>query len=209
MKKFKSFKVSGLNIAIYTFLVFLSVSALIFIWKFTNRIYLNPQEISHQSTTIIINPSNNVFVYLKEDVLKDDASLYQKLQRNKLIYDTIKRIVFITMLFLITIQLKTLLNSLKNKVFFIQENLNCVRKISYLLGTWVVINFILYQCFQFFIPFDLIQHNHNYIPINKDILFSLLFSIEYTKLLAAFAFYIISVVFKEGYYLKKQSDLTI
>jgi len=208
MKTLKSLKLSGINIAIYAFLLCLALSALAFIWKFTNETYLRPENLKHHNL-LIVNPSNNVFVYLYEEVIKNNDALNKKLQRNVLIYDTIKRIVTITLLFLLTIQLKTLINSLTNQTLFVQKNLVCVKKISYLLAIWVTVNFILYQCFQFFIPYDLIQHNYGYIPINRNILSSLLLSIDYIKLLAALAFYIISIAFKEGYQLKEQSDLTI
>jgi len=210
MKAFKSIQLVGINIAIYAFLIFLPFCALAKIWKFTNRVFLNPTELSvlrHHNP--IIHPLNNVFVYLKEDVLKNDPQLDHVIQRNGLIFDTIKDVIFIVLLFLVTIQLRTLLYSLKNETFFIQKNLSSVRKISYLLVIWVVVDFILYQCFQFFIPLSLVQDNYNYIPFNKGIISSLLLSIDYLKLLAAFAFYVISVVFKEGYQLREQSDLTI
>ena len=210
MKAFKTIQLSGINIAIYAFLIFLSISALGKIWNFTDGMHYQTESgAPRHASPRIISPSNNSFVYLKEDVLKNDRQLFVAIYRNALIYDTIKDLVSIVFLFLVITQLRVILNSLKNETFFIQNNLYCVRKISYLLGIWVIIDFILYQCFQFFIPLDIIQENYNYIPINKGIILSLLFSIEYVKLLAAFAFYVISVVFKEGNQLKEQADLTI
>lgn len=210
MKAFRTIQLSGINIAIYAFLIFLSISALGKIWNFTDRMHYQTESgVPRYAFPRIISPSNNSFVYLKEDVLKNDRQLFEKIYLNSVIYDTIKDLISIVFLFLVIIQLRTLLNSLKNETFFIQKNLYCVRKISYLLVIWVVIDFILYQCFQFFIPLDIIQENYNYIPINKGIIFSLFISIEYVKLLAAFSFYVISVVFKEGNQLKEQADLTI
>jgi hypothetical protein len=212
MKTFKTVQLLSINIAIYAFAILLTIGALSKIWKLTDTILLNPtKELSDlRIDNPIIRPFNNdVFLLLKSDILKSDHTLYQSIQHNELIFKTIKDIVSIVLLILITMQLKTLFYSLKNETFFILENLLCVRKISYLLGIWVIIEFILYQCFQFFIPLSLVKDNYNYIPINKGTIISLLFSIDYLKLLAAFAFYVISVVFKEGYQLKEQSDLTI
>ena len=208
MKTIKSIRLTGINIAIYVFLLFLSIAAISKIWKLTKEIYY-PLEAGHLSIPRIISPANNVFVTLNESDLKNDPLLYKTIHRNAIIYDTIKDLIFIVLFFMVILELKTLLSILKKETFFIEQNLNCVRKISYLLGIWVIIDFILYQCFQFFIPLNVIQENWNYLPINKNIIAGLLLGIEFSKLLAAFAFYIISVVFREGYQLKEQSDLTI
>lgn len=210
MKAFKSSRLSGINIAIYAILIFLSIGVLLKIWEFTDKIILNPQELNDLKLDIpIIRPYNDIFFYLKADDLKNDSTLYQTVQRNELILETIIGITFIVLFILVILQLRSLVYSLKNKTFFIQKNLFCVRKISYLLGIWVLADFIIYQCIQFFIPLSIVQENINYCPINKGIISSLLFSIDYSILLAAFAFYVISVVFGEGYQLKEQSDLTI
>jgi hypothetical protein len=210
MKSSKSILLSGLNIVIYAIMFLLLIGITGVIVKFTDRVILNSDKLVHPIISDpIITPFNDVFLTLDANVLKDNNILHKKIERNTLIFKTIKNICFIVFLFLITIQLKILSISLRKETFFVQKNLSCVRKISYLLGVWVIIDFILYQSFQLFIPLDLVQENYNYIPINKNPFFSILFSIDYLKLLSAFAFYVITIVFKEGYHLKEQSDLTI
>jgi hypothetical protein len=54
-----------------------------------------------------------------------------------------------------------------------------------------------------------VQDSINYIPVNKGFFLSLLFSVNFSLLLTAFSFYVISVVFKEGVELKKEAELTI
>ena len=130
------------------FYFFLSIAAISKIWKLTKEVY-HPLEAGHLSFPRIISPANNVFVTLNETELKKDPQMYKAIHRNALIYDTIKDLIFIVLFFMVILELKTLLNSLKKETFFIEQNLNCVRKISYLLGIWVIIDFILYQCFQF------------------------------------------------------------
>ncbi len=210
MKAFKSIQLNGINIAIYAFLIFISFAALGKVWKVYDRMHYQTESgVPRYAYPRIISPANNTFITLKEDVLKTDQRLFERTYRNSLIYGTIKDLFHLILLFLVIIQLRMLLNSLKKETFFIHKNLYCVRRISYLLVTWVIIDFLLYQCFQFFIPLNIIQENYNYLPINRGVIYSLLLSIEYVKLLAAFAFYVISVVFKEGSKLKEQTDLTI
>jgi hypothetical protein len=212
MKAFKSIQLSGINIAIYAFLILISISAIRIVGNFANRIFLHPPELSdfdHGNPHFMAPFNQNVFFILREDLLKNDLHLYQTIKRNELIFNTTKGIITLVLLFMIAIQLRVLLNSLQNKTFFVRGNILCVRKISYLLVIWVVIDFVLYQCFQFFIPLSIVQENYNYTPINMNVKISLLFSINYLRLLTAFAFYVISVVFKEGYHLKEESDLTI
>ncbi|MCK4700978.1 MAG: DUF2975 domain-containing protein [Bacteroidales bacterium] len=210
MKSFKSIRLSGINITIYFILICLSIVTLSKIWEATNKIIINPQEFNDlKLESPIIRPYDDVFFYLKTEALEEDSALYQKVQRNELILETIIGITFAVLFILVMLQLKSLLYSLKNKTFFLKKNLISVKKISYLLGIWVLADFIIYQCIQLFIPLSIVMENINYAPINKGFLSGFLLSVDFTILLAAFAFYVISVVFKEGYQLKEQSDLTI
>lgn len=80
---------------------------------------------------------------------------------------------------------------------------------STLLLIWVVVDILLYQSIQFFIPEWLVQDSINYTPLNESLLYGFLLALDFKILLAAFAFYVISVVFKEGFRLKEQVDYTI
>jgi len=210
MKAFKSIQLTGLNISIYFILIFLSIAILLKFWDFADGIIFNPKELDElKIERPIIRPYNDVFFYMKSESLKSDVLLYQKVQRNEKILEIIVGITLATLIISLLIQLRKLIVSLKKKSFFIKVNLIIVRKIAYILGIWVLLDFILYQCIQFFIPLSLVQERINYTPINERFFLSLLLSVNYSILLAAFAFYVISVVFREGNELKDQAELTI
>lgn len=210
MKLFNSNRLSGIDIAIYLLLSIICISIVVKIWEFTESVIINPREYTELNIDQpVIRPYHDVFFYMRSDSLKSDYFLYQRVQRNEKILETVFGITLATLFILLLLQLRKIINSLKRKSFFIQENLIIVRRIAYILGIWVLLDFILYQCIQFFIPLSLVQDRINYIPINEGVIVSLLFSINYGILLAAFAFFVISVVFREGTELKNQTDLTI
>jgi hypothetical protein len=210
MKKFNSFSLSGINIVIYLILIFISVGSIVHIWVFTEKILINSNKFDDlKIDKPVIRPVKDAVLYLNPEILKNDEALFQKIQRNELIRRTIYNLTFLFFLGFLIIQLRKLLYSIIQKPFFINNNLRVVKNISLLLFTWVMIDFLLYQSVQFFIPLSLVQDNYNYIPVNKGFLASFIFSVNYSLLLAAFSFYVISVVFKEGLELKEQSDLTV
>lgn len=210
MRTFKTRKLSGLNVTIYLILIFIFLAFIGFVWNFTNDIIINPEELKElHIERPVISPFNDAYLFLKSEILNNDKSVYQRIQTNLVIWQFINGLIFLTLLFLLILQLKKLLYSIKQKPFFLSENLKTIRRISYLLGIWVIIKIILYHSFQLFIPLSIVRDNYNYIPINEYPLIGLLASINYSLLMAAFAFYVISVVFKEGQELKEQSDLTI
>lgn len=210
MKAFKSLSISGINIIIYIILIFISIAAISHIWKFTDKILINPNEFNDlKFERPVIRPVKDASLYLNPEILKNNKVIYQKIQRNEIIRRTLHSLIFLILFGLLILQLRKLLYSIRQKPFFLKDNLIVVRRISYLLFVWVIIDFILYQSVQLFIPLSLVQDNYNYIPLNKNFLLSFMFSINYSLLLAAFSFYVISVVFKEGIELKEQSDLTI
>ena len=210
MKTFKTLRLSGINIVIYLILIFLSFAAIAHIWTFTDKIIMNPNKFNDLKVEKPeIRPMKDAVLTLNPEILKNNEAIYQKIQRNELIRRTLYSLIFIVLFGILILQLRKLIYSIKQKPFFIKDNLKIVRNISYLLLAWVIIDFLLYQSIQFFIPLSLVQHNYNYVPINKGLLTSFLKSINYSLLLAAFSFYVISVVFKEGLELKEQSDLTV
>lgn len=210
MKKFDSLSLSGLNIIIYLILIFLSFAVIVQTWNFTNKIIISPNEFDElKIENPVIRPVKGAELYLNSEILKTDKVIYQKIQRNEFIRETIYDLLYLVLLGLLVLKLRKLIYSIRQKPFLIKDNLIVVRNISNLLFAWVIIDFLLYQSVQFFIPLSLVKDSYNYIPLNKGFLSSFLFSINYSLLLAAFSFYVISVVFKEGLELKEQTDLTI
>jgi len=180
------------------------------LWEVADKVVISPESLTDLNLERpMIRMANDVYFNLDAEVLSSDLSLYQRVQRNELIFEAINVLIFMTIFILVLIQLKTLVFSLREKTFYIAKNIKCVRTISGLLLFWVVINFVLYQSIQFFIPDFVIQDTYNYCPVNRGFIIGLLVSIDFKILLASFAFYIISVVFKEGYELKEQTELTI
>ena len=210
MKTFKSFRLSGINVIIYLILIFISFAAIAHIWTFNDKVIINPNEFDDlKIENPVIRQVKDAVLTLKPKKKKNNEVIYQKIQRNELIRRTLYSLIFLVLFGILILQLRKLIYSIRQKPFFIKNNLNIVRNISYLLFAWVIIDFLLYQSVQFFIPLSLVQDNYNYIPLNKGFLSSFMFSINYSLLLAAFSFYVVSVAFKEGIELKEQSDLTI
>lgn len=210
MKAIKSIRMSGINIVIYLILTILSVSVLSQLWKLTDNILLKPKELNELNIDKpVLRPYHDVFFYLDPEMLKNEQSSYQKVQRSSLILKTIIGVVSGILFIVLILQLKKVFFSLQNKTLFTMKNLYNVRNIACLLGIWVMLDFILYQLIQIFIPLELVQENINYIPLNEGFFSSLILSINYGLLLAAFSFYVIFVAFKKGIELKEESDLTI
>jgi hypothetical protein len=210
MKPFESIRLSGINVIIYLILIFISFAAIAQIWTFTDKILINPNEFDDlKIERPVIRPVKDAVLTLNPEILKNNEVIYQKVQRNDLIRRTLYSLIFLALFGILVLQLRKLIYSISQKPFFIKDNLKVVRYISYLLFAWVIIDFLLYQSVQFFIPLSLVQDNYNYVPLNKWFFLSFLFSINYSLLLAAFSFYVVSVAFKEGIGLKEQSDLTI
>jgi len=210
MKKFNSFKLSGLNIIISLILVFISFSAIAGIWTFTNKIIIHPNEFDDlKIENPVIRPVKGAELHLNPEMLKNDQVIYQKVQRNEFIREIISRFINLILFGLLVLQLRKLLQSIRKKPFLIKDNLIVVNNIAFVLFAWVIIDFLLYQSVQFFIPLSLVKDNYNYVPLNVGVLSGFFFSVNYGLLLAAFSFYVISVVFKEGLKLKEQTDLTI
>ncbi len=210
MKTFKSLRLSGIKIIIYVILIFISFATIAQIWNFTSKVIINQNEFDDlKIESPVIRPVKGAELHLNPEILKNDKVLYQKIQRNEFIRKTLYNLIYLVLFSLLVLQLRKLLYSIRQKPFFLIDNLLVVKNISYLLFAWVIIDFLLYQSIQLFIPLSLVKYNYNYIPLNIGFLSGFLFSVNYGLLLAAFSFYVISVVFKEGLELKEQSDLTI
>ena len=210
MKAFRLSSFSGVNIIIYLVLLYFAVAMISQIWELGDALVFNPEEFSGlRLDRPIIHIYNDVFFYLHEDILENDPQVYQRVQRNELIFKTVRNVAFLTLISLVLLQLRSVVASLRKETFFLAENLKCVRKMSTLLLIWVVVDIMLYQSIQFFIPEWLVQDTINYTTMNESILCGFLLALDFKVLLAAFAFYVISAVFKEGLRLKEQTDYTI
>ncbi len=210
MKANKSIKLSAVRASIYLLVFSLSFSILSQIWNFSDSLIFSPEELSDlRLDRPIIRIYNDTFFYLHEDIINNDPEVYQKVQQNTLIFKTIRNVSFIFLIILLLLQLSALISMLNRETVFLSENLKCIRRMALILLIWVVVDFLLYQSIQFFIPDYLVEDSINYVPLNEEFFRSILMETDHKMLLGAFAFYVISVVFKEGYQLKEQADYTI
>lgn len=162
--------------------------------------------------TSMIRMKSDIYLSIKDDVYKNDPALLKKLERNKGKYVALRGIVALSIVVGVLYQLKTLLSSFYEETFFNSRNIRCVRRISFLLLIWIVTDLLFYIGIPLFIPLSAIGGTNNYIPLKGGSfmgLFTFVASINYGVLLSAFAFYVISIVFKEGTALKEETELTI
>jgi hypothetical protein len=212
MKPVKLIRVT--RFIVYFVIVVLTVLILATIWNIT-KLAANPDYLPITLHTSVIRMKSDIYIELKEDLLKNDSNLYNKVVRNKSLYVSLRGIVVISLILAVLFQLKTLITSFTKESLFRPENIRPVRKISYLLIIWILVDLTFYLCIPLFIPRSVISNTYNFLPIKGNAfnlivgIFTLLASINYGVLLSAFAFYVISIVFKEGNLLKEQADLTI
>lgn len=184
------------------------------VWNLT-KLIINHDLTSEKFHTPVIRMKSDIYLEIKEDIFKNDQGLLQKLQRNKGIYVALRGIVALAIIVAVLLQLKTLVSSFSEDSLFNSGNIRCVRRISYLLVTWLLTDLIFYICIPLFIPLSAVGEAYNFVPLRNDSwnitfgIISFLGSINYGVLLSAFAFYVISIVFSEGNMLKEQADLTI
>jgi len=114
----------------------------------------------------------------------------------KLMYIHISQILFWSIAFFVTIQLRKIITSFKNEILFDTRIVNWLKNISYLFLLSFILNWILH----FFIP-SFESNNYRLITAFDAVDFKTLF-------LSAFI-YVLSQVFKRGCELQEQSNLTI
>lgn len=215
MRSLRLIRLSRLNFVIYFVIIVLCVLSFFAIWNITSLIINPNNQPVIKFHTSVIRMKSDVYLDLKEDLLKRDNNLYQKVQRNKSLYVSLRGIVVAAIIMAVLMQLKTLISSLSKKSFFKPENIRSVRRISYLLVIWILVDLTFYLCIPLFIPISVIGNTYNFWLIKGHAfniiigIITLLASINYGVLLSAFAFYVISMVFKEGNMLKEEADLTI
>jgi hypothetical protein len=215
MKSLRSIRSSRLNLIIYLAIIVLAILSCCAIWNITSLIINPNMQPATMFHTSVIRMKSDVYLDLKEDILKSDSNLYQKVQRNKSLYVSLRGVIVTAIVIAVLLQLKTLISSFSKQSFFMSENIKSVRRISYLLVIWILADLTFYLCIPLFIPHEVIRNTYNFLPLKGDAfdviigIITLLASINFGVLLSAFAFYVISIVFKEGNLLKEQADLTI
>lgn len=196
-----------LYVAIFVFSLLFFAS----VWQLTVLI------IDHDRSTITFHTSmirmkSDIYLEIKDSIYKNDPELLKKLERNKGKYVAVRGIVTLAIVVGVLYQLKTLISSFYEETFFNSRNIRCVRRISFLLVIWILADLLFYISIPLFIPLSTVGGSNNYIPLKSGSfmgLFTLVASINYGVLLSAFAFYVISIVFREGTTLKEETDLTI
>ena len=156
-----------------------------------------------------IHPAEDVTIMFHKDLLEKNPDINQTVSKNILIHNIIRRILTLTLVILILLQLKALILSINHQTFFEPRNIHMIRTLSILVILWVLKNFIIYHLIPFFIPLELMYETINFIALGESFFSSMMISIDYKMLFFSIILYIVSISFKEGYQLKEQSDLTI
>jgi len=206
-------KIARISLVFYALLLFVALNILFQIIGFANHILFNPreyEEISLGGTDIpIMRPFEDAIFYVNPEALEQNPSLHEKLQNNEYIFETIYGIAVSAIFILLLLQLAKLINSIKTRDFYSNGSLVNVKRISYIIGAWVLIDFIAYQCLQYAMPLSVIEERINYVTMKESFISNITLSVDVLKLLIAFAFYAVSVVFKAAAELKEQTDLTV
>ena len=210
MKTNRFKRISWLRAIAYIIIAFLSLVIIMQIWEFADKLIFQPEEFTNlRLDKPFIRAYDDVFFYFHKDILNNNPAIYQQVQKNEFILKTISGIASAVLFMILVFQLKGFIGSVKEKAFFTKKYIKTVRNIAMLLLIWVLVDFILYQCIQFFIPLELVEDSINYSPINMEVIPSLMLSVNFSLLLAAFAFYVIYIVLRQGIELKEQADYTI
>jgi hypothetical protein len=213
MRLSKIDKIARISLVFYALLFLVALNILFQIIGFTNHMFFNPreyEEISLGGTEIpIMRPFEDAIFYVNPEALEMDPSLHTKLQNNEYIFETIYGLAVSAIFFLLLLQLAKLINSIKTRDFYSTGSLVNVKRISYIIGAWVLIDFIAYQCLQYAMPLSVIEERINYVTIKESFISNVTLSVDILKLLIAYAFYAVSVVFKAAAELKEQTDLTV
>lgn len=206
-------KIARISLVFYALLFFVALNILFQIIGFTNHIFFNPreyEEISLGGTDIpIMRPFEDAIFYVSPEALERDPSLHKKLQNNEYIFETVYGLAVSAIFILLLLQLAKLINSIKTRDFYSAGSLVNVKRISYIIGAWVLIDFIAYQCLQYAMPLSVIEERINYVTMKESFISNITMSVDVLKLLIAYAFYAVSVVFKAAAELKEQADLTV
>jgi hypothetical protein len=155
------------------------------------------------------NPTDNVTILFDKETFKLNPIIHQNTKENILLFDIIYRSVFLFLFVAILFQLKSLLLAIKEKTFFRIKNLHIIRNLSIIVGFWVIIKLILYEILPLFIPVNHIEESINFTTINESIIESIISALDFKMIFVSIILYVVSILFKEGYSLKEEANLTI
>ncbi len=213
MKSINFKKISSVNLIIIGLIVMIGFNVLFSAISFTKEIIHPTRQFDNLSfggiDIPVMRPYKDVFFYIKSEEIKKDPTLEQRLQRNEYIFHSIFGLLQAPITILLFFQLIRLINSIKKRDLHNRRNSVYVKNIAYLICLAVFIEFLKYQLLQLAVPLDLIRERINYITLKEDLFSSLRHSISLNWLIIAFVFYSLSVVFKDAFELKEQSELTI
>lgn len=152
---------------------------------------------------------DNVSILLEQDILAGNAELYQKVQSGVLAYDLVERIVYIVLFVLALILLKRLIISINARTFFSLQNISIIHHLALVVLLFVVAKFVLYQLIPVAVPVELMVERVNFSPLDESVVGNMMAATDFRMLFAALVLYVVAVSFREGYELKKESELTI
>lgn len=123
-----------------------------------------------------------------------------------MLFAMLSQFIFGIISFLITLQLRKLINAFNKESFFELKNTKRIQNIALLLFSYVLLDFVLSQ-------FNPNRHNSvklftESIPVINAFL-NFIIAFNFKMLFLSAILYVISYVFKYGYELKEQSTLTI
>jgi len=175
-----------------------------------NTLLNHPEQIDILRLEIPWNhPMDPVTVMFDGNKLKQNPVLLQQLNEKLYVFDLIERAVFIPLIVLLLFQLKKLLVTIRQGQLFEIGNRILIRNLSVTVGVWVGANFILYQLLPLFINQDLLFECINYTTLSESVPRSLVNGLDFKMLFVAIVLWVISVLFRESYKLKEESELTI
>jgi hypothetical protein len=120
----------------------------------------------------------------------------------------ISSFIFGIISFLITLQLRKLINAFKKEAFFELKNVNRIRNISLLLLLYVIFDLVISQLNPNQQTFGIISKVIGNLPTLNTLL-SFILAINYKILFLSAVIYVIARIFRNGNELKEQTTLTI
>jgi hypothetical protein len=176
----------------------------------THTLLSSPEEINIIKLDVPwCHPADNVSILLDQNALAQNPRFYQRVQTGFFTFDLIERTISILLLVLILILLRRLLIVIYQRAFFDSRSMTIIRQLSLVVIVYVVCKFLFYQLIPLVVPVDLMIETVNFTTLGESILENLMAALDFKMLFVGICLYVISEAFKEGYELKKESELTI
>lgn len=119
MKSLESIPKSRLNLIVYLIILVVLIPLLGSLAEIINQAIIKPDKLpqtDHFWPTVRMK--RDVYIYLNEDVLKNDPKLFHKVYRNVMLFKSLSGLIFTSLFILVLLQLKKLISSLSDKSFF-------------------------------------------------------------------------------------------